>query len=109
QHGPELHLLAHFTLDPLNADGVAGCDTILLSPGLYNGVHLSSKASRQTTIILGPSPHGQRASRNAFEALEEHRGRHVKSLAQSLDVMFIQLSFAAKHLRHQTLGTKQGC
>jgi hypothetical protein len=44
QHGPEFHLLAHITLDPLNADGVARCDTILLSPGLYNGVHLSSKA-----------------------------------------------------------------
>src|SRR5258708_30775536 len=44
QHGPEFHLLAHITLDPLTAAGVARCDTLLLSPGLYNGVHLSSKA-----------------------------------------------------------------
>src|SRR5580704_6950860 len=60
QHGPEFHLLAHVTLDPLNTDGVARCDTILLSPGLYNGVHLSSKAYRQTIIIRGRSRYRQR-------------------------------------------------
>src|SRR5271157_6042946 len=61
QHGAELHLLAHFTADAFDANGVAGCDTILLSPGLYDGVHLPSKAYRQTTIIRVGEQQRQRA------------------------------------------------
>src|SRR5208282_1607146 len=62
KHGPEFHLFAHFTLHPLNADGVARRDTILLSPGLYDCVHRSSKPYRQTTIIRVGQRHGQRSS-----------------------------------------------
>src|SRR2546421_4254577 len=43
QHFAKIELLPHFALHPLDADGVAGRDTILLSPGLDNGVHLSSQ------------------------------------------------------------------
>ncbi len=39
----ESHLFTDFARDPLDANGVARCDTILLSPGLNNGVHLPSK------------------------------------------------------------------
>src|SRR5208283_4734384 len=61
QHGPELHLLAHFAADTFDADSVAGCDTILLSPGLYDGVHMPSKGYRQTTIIRVAFHYRQRA------------------------------------------------
>jgi hypothetical protein len=43
QDGAKIYLFSHFSINPLNADGVAGRDAILLSPGLYHGVHLSSK------------------------------------------------------------------
>src|SRR5262252_5531725 len=66
QHGSKLHLLAHIALHPLDADGVSRRDTILLSPGLYDGVHLSSKRLRQTTIILGSLTHRQRT---VFQAI----------------------------------------
>src|SRR5271169_215123 len=61
EHGPEFHLFAYISLNALNADGVAGCDSILLTPGLDNSVHRSSKGLRQTTIIRGFSPDRQRA------------------------------------------------
>jgi hypothetical protein len=37
------HFFTDFARDALDANGVARCDTILLSPGLNNGVHLPSK------------------------------------------------------------------
>jgi len=43
QHGAKVHFFPYLAINPLNADGVAGRDAILLSPGLNNGVHLSSK------------------------------------------------------------------
>src|SRR5882724_5298343 len=44
QHGAKLHLLAHFARYAFHTDGVAGSDTVLLSPGLDYGVHHSSRA-----------------------------------------------------------------
>jgi hypothetical protein len=43
QDGAKVHLFPYLAIDPLDADGVAGRDAILFSPGLNNGVHLSSK------------------------------------------------------------------
>jgi hypothetical protein len=40
----ESHLLTDLARNPLDADGVARRDAILLSSGLNNGVHLSSKS-----------------------------------------------------------------
>src|SRR2546429_4462652 len=60
QDGAKVHLFPYLTIDPLDADGVAGRDAILLSPGLNNGVHLSSKRQRQTLIIGAPGPNRQR-------------------------------------------------
>src|SRR5579859_167373 len=37
------HFFADFARNPLNTNGVARCDAILLTPGLNNGVHLPSK------------------------------------------------------------------
>jgi hypothetical protein len=37
------YFFAYFARDALDTNGVARCDTILLSPGLNNGVHLPSK------------------------------------------------------------------
>src|SRR5271168_534120 len=37
------HFFADFARDAFDTNGVARCDTILLSPGLNNGVHLPSK------------------------------------------------------------------
>src|SRR5437762_1634083 len=55
QDGTEVHLFPYLAIDPLDADGVAGHDAILLSPGLNNGVHLSSKRLKQTLIIGFPA------------------------------------------------------
>src|SRR5712692_8495923 len=44
-------LFSYLAIHLFDADGVAGRDTILLSPGLDYGVHLSSKSSTQTIII----------------------------------------------------------
>src|SRR5215469_874310 len=43
QHVAKTHLFTNFAFHPLDADGVAGRDTILLPPGQDHGVHLSSK------------------------------------------------------------------
>src|SRR6266568_4785000 len=51
QDGAKIDLFSHFAIDPLDADGVARRDAILLSPSLNDGVHLSSKSLRQTLII----------------------------------------------------------
>src|SRR5262249_42145908 len=69
QHGSKLHLLAHIALHPLDADGVSRRDTILLSPGLYDGVHRSSKRLRQTIIILGSLTYRQRTVFQAILAI----------------------------------------
>src|SRR5262249_32367960 len=45
------HFFAHVPADAFDANGVAGRDAILLSPGLNDSVHLSSEAYRQTKII----------------------------------------------------------
>src|SRR5713101_6119980 len=44
QDGAKVHFFPYLAIDPLNADGVAGRDAVLLSPGLNNGVHRSSKS-----------------------------------------------------------------
>src|SRR5437660_8340729 len=44
QDGAKIHLFPYFAINPLDANGVAGRDAILLSPGLNNGVHQSSKS-----------------------------------------------------------------
>src|SRR6267143_1041548 len=51
QDGTKIDLFSYFAINPLDADGVAGRDAILLPPGLNNGVHRSSKSKRQTLII----------------------------------------------------------
>src|SRR6266849_2366931 len=86
QHGPKLHLLAHITLYALNANRVAGCNTVLLSPGLYNGVHLSSMLERQTTIIRAPSPSRQRTSfhQHWLEIPSPRTMSHARTRLQSL-------------------------
>jgi hypothetical protein len=43
QNGPEGHLFAHVPANPLNPNGVAGRDAILLPPGLNDSVHRSSE------------------------------------------------------------------
>src|SRR5260370_30515312 len=43
QYRAKTHFFPYLAINPLSADGVAGRDAILLSPGLNNGVHLSSK------------------------------------------------------------------
>jgi hypothetical protein len=59
QDRAKVHLFPYLAINPLNADGVAGRDAILLSPGLNNGVHRSSKSSRQTLIIRLRGQDGQ--------------------------------------------------
>src|ERR1700687_2703918 len=44
QDGTKIDLFPYFAINPLDADGVAGRDAILLSPGLDNSVHQSSKS-----------------------------------------------------------------
>src|SRR6202165_3600373 len=56
----ERDFFAHFSRNPLNTNGVAGRDAILLSPGLNDGVHLPSKSLRQTPIIGVSGPNRQR-------------------------------------------------
>src|SRR6266478_3970146 len=51
QDGAKIDLFPYFAIDPLDADSVARRDTILLSPSLNDGVHLSSMRLRQTLII----------------------------------------------------------
>src|SRR6266851_2623898 len=51
QDGAKIDLFPYFAIDPLDADGVARRDAILLSPSLNDGVHLSSMRLRQTLII----------------------------------------------------------
>src|SRR5438477_7673177 len=43
QHGAELDLFAHYARYAFHTNGVAGSDTVLLSPGLDYGVHHSSR------------------------------------------------------------------
>src|SRR5215471_18525608 len=45
EDGAEGDLLAHVALNPLNPNRVAGRNAVLLSPGLNDGKHRSSKAS----------------------------------------------------------------
>src|SRR5439155_4769154 len=54
QDGAKIHFFPYFAIDPLDADGVAGRDAILLSLGLNNGVHRSSKSLRHTLFIEVP-------------------------------------------------------
>src|SRR5260370_18008943 len=44
QDGAKVHFFPYLAINPLNADDVAGCDAVLLPPGLNNGVHQSSKS-----------------------------------------------------------------
>ena len=44
QNRAKLDLFAHFARNAFHPNGVAGSDTVLLSPGLDNGVHHSSKS-----------------------------------------------------------------
>src|SRR5712664_4028164 len=44
QDGTKIDLFPYFAINTFDADGVAGRDAILLSPGLNNGVHQSSKS-----------------------------------------------------------------
>src|SRR4029077_1307300 len=44
QDGTKIDLFPYFAINPLDADGVAGRDAILLPPGFDNGVHQSSKS-----------------------------------------------------------------
>src|SRR5215468_5780686 len=71
QNSPELDLFAHFTGNPFHTNGVAGSDTILLSPGLDDGVHHSSKSSRQTPIIQAWPRIGQRRSPSFSQSVGE--------------------------------------
>src|SRR5258708_34100109 len=51
QDGAKIDLFSYFAIDPLDADGAARRDAILLSPSLNHGVHLPSMRFRQTLLI----------------------------------------------------------
>src|SRR6266446_10140429 len=67
QDRAKIHFFPYFAIHPLDTDGVAGRDAILLSPGLNNGVHLSSKPLRQTLIIRVPGRNRQRTKYRVFK------------------------------------------
>src|SRR2546427_8841789 len=76
QHGAKLHLLAHFASYAFHTDGVAGSDTVLLSPGLDYGVHHSSRA-RDKPSLYGLRGRGVNQSIGYFSQLLEHTRKHA--------------------------------
>src|SRR5579864_7083047 len=91
----KIDLLPYFACHPLDADGVAGRDTILLPPGLYDGVHLSSR--------FLPGAHGRTLSASSrptetpiIRAVPNNRQRGFSRVIDSVAVSHPGLSALLK-------------